>query len=574
MNSQSLFTNLFTRARKRLDQQPWSAYADATRKQAEHLLTASPAIIDQNRHVWQMEQERVHTKCILNLAGWYRITDDERFAKRSWQLMEELLSWDKWYTVDKCDLFTGETAATVAILLDWLGPWLSKDQRARLVAAAEERIFGGYLHMCPPDKAPEDRAWWYRVKTNWNSVCNGGVLTLALALRGDPGAPSAEKVIPLTTEGLQFYIDGLPDDGSCIEGIGYWQYGILYLFYACLAWEQAYGEQHPALQRPALREGLAFPFDFTPRSAPIAFCDGNRFPPYGILLAITARTGVTSIAAQVQERVTERFKKRKDVEFDPFWEYHPDEIYALLFAEKIDTAPPPLPEMRTYPNVGWSIFNVNDLSLSFRAGSSAVPHALIDLCSIGLSRNGEVLLGYVENWPYPTGWFNQYGSGGPVGRHMSRALFPENGTSTKNSLLVNGIGQFDCSPSEWGYDEKAQRSWCDATQAYPWFAKKISRTVERTGQGFRLTDEFETSPDGWHELRFHSRGTFRRIGNENAWIVENEGQQATMRFSCGHELFFVATEFVPSVGVRPKWNVLRVMPLKAVLSSKFVTEIS
>jgi hypothetical protein len=333
--------------------------------------------------------------------------------------------------------------------------------------------------------------------------------------------------------------------------------------------EAVSGQKHPAFTKPALRAGLIFPFDFSPQDAQIGFGDSNFFVAAGFLFAVAARTEQPAIVRLLNERIQQRLRRRPVEEFDPFQEYGPDEIFGLLWAAP-SSGPSPAPAALTvYPSVGWSVFRAQDLTLSFRAGDSSVPHAMRDLCSVNLARNGVVLFDYVENWPYPLGWFNQYGSELKPGRHLSRPLFPEDNTGVKNSLLINGIGQWQRGPSDWGWEKEAV--WCDATAFYPWFVQRLRRRVSLEPEGFQLTDEFVCSTESWPEIRFHTRGTFRQENGE--WIVEHNGQSARLRFSAETELHFVSTEFTPSVGIRPKWQVLRIMSRQAVPQATLITVI-
>jgi hypothetical protein len=555
----------FDQARTRQHEEPWKTYAQATEKLARHFLTAPLPRVDSSRHVSLLEQIRVLNKMILTLAGWYRISHDTRFAEHAWFLLQEGLQWKEWnFGHEKFDLSTGEMAMLLTYALDWLEPFLSPAQYEQVRAIARVRIFQNYLQACPAEPAP--RVWWYQVTTNWNSVCNGGAYCLASLLRD---APEAAEVMERSAAGLQFYIDALPEDGACVEGIGYWQYGMLYLAHTLFRMEAVSGQKHPAFTKPALRAGLIFPFDFSPQDAQIGFGDSNFFVAAGFLFAVAARTEQPAIVRLLNERIQQRLRRRPVEEFDPFQEYGPDEIFGLLWAAP-SSGPSPAPAALTvYPSVGWSVFRAQDLTLSFRAGDSSVPHAMRDLCSVNLARNGVVLFDYVENWPYPLGWFNQYGSELKPGRHLSRPLFPEDNTGVKNSLLINGIGQWQRGPSDWGWEKEAV--WCDATAFYPWFVQRLRRRVSLEPEGFQLTDEFVCSTESWPEIRFHTRGTFRQENGE--WIVEHNGQSARLRFSAETELHFVSTEFTPSVGIRPKWQVLRIMSRQAVPQATLITVI-
>lgn len=65
--------------------------------------------------------------------------------------------------------------------------------------------------------------FWWTSSHNWNLVCNGNVIQTALNLYDDAGL-LARTIHPLFNR-LTYAIDGFGNDGSCFEGIGYWQFG-------------------------------------------------------------------------------------------------------------------------------------------------------------------------------------------------------------------------------------------------------------------------------------------------------------------------------------------------------------
>jgi hypothetical protein len=65
--------------------------------------------------------------------------------------------------------------------------------------------------------------WWMQGDNNWNAVCHAGVVLAALAVLEK--AEDRALFINGAEIGAPWFLHGMPDDGYCTEGIGYWGYG-------------------------------------------------------------------------------------------------------------------------------------------------------------------------------------------------------------------------------------------------------------------------------------------------------------------------------------------------------------
>ncbi len=88
----------------------------------------------------------------------------------------------------------------------------------RVGAEIERRVFGDYM-------ANHDSIVWYRGHNNWNGVCNSAVGAMFLLL--EPDQERQARALELVLSGLQAFFDtAFEPDGSCAEGVHYWQYGL------------------------------------------------------------------------------------------------------------------------------------------------------------------------------------------------------------------------------------------------------------------------------------------------------------------------------------------------------------
>lgn len=133
------------------------------------------------------------------------------------------------YTID---LFSAETAFALAEILklteDILDPLISK----RIYVEVYKRIFYPFL---------TTKYEWETQEHNWAAVCAGSIGAAALHLIQEPQELSAilSKVLPA----MECYLKGFNDDGVCLEGYGYWQYGFgYYVYFADLVKKKTVGK--------------------------------------------------------------------------------------------------------------------------------------------------------------------------------------------------------------------------------------------------------------------------------------------------------------------------------------------
>lgn len=150
---------------------------------------------------------------------------------------------------DRVDLGAAERVWTLATADRLLGERLSADTRRQLREEARTRVFQPYLARV---RAANRRDFhWMNDLHNWNAVCNAGVLGSALLLVDSPGeraefAAAFEAYAP-------FYLQGFRDDGTCLEGPGYWGYGFSHFLVASELLRDATVGRLDLLQDPKIR---------------------------------------------------------------------------------------------------------------------------------------------------------------------------------------------------------------------------------------------------------------------------------------------------------------------------------
>ncbi|SEN70479.1 Heparinase II/III-like protein [Amphibacillus marinus] len=135
----------------------------------------------------------------------------------------------KGYTLD---LFACETAFSLAELITLFKEQLAVPVQNMVKAVINERIIKPFLD--------RDHFHWERSADNWTPVCAGSIGMVALyLLAGD----EQHEVIERVKTALGYYVAAFGDDGACLEGMQYWQYGFRYFtYFADMLFQQTNGK--------------------------------------------------------------------------------------------------------------------------------------------------------------------------------------------------------------------------------------------------------------------------------------------------------------------------------------------
>jgi len=193
---------------------------------------------------------------------------------------------------DSIDLFAAETGASLAETVYLLGDQLAPEVVQRVRQEVERHIFKPYL-------AYGRNHWWYKGPLNWNGVCNGSIGLAFMRLERDPRtlAEAIEQVL----EGFEAYIaTGFEADGGSIEGISYWNYGLMYYVTLAELLREQTGGQLDLLAAPRMKDIARYPLvtALSPGTY-VNFGDATEelaLAP-GIAQRIAERTGVDDLRA-------------------------------------------------------------------------------------------------------------------------------------------------------------------------------------------------------------------------------------------------------------------------------------
>ncbi len=186
---------------------------------------------------------------------------------------------------DAIDLFAAETGAALAEAVYLVGDKMAPEVRQRIRQEVQRHIFKPYL-------AYARDHWWFHGPLNWNGVCNGAIGLAFLRLEQDIN--TLVDALALVLEGFEMYIaTGFEADGGSIEGVGYWNYGLMYYIVVAELLREISGGQLDLLAQPRLQDIARYPVS-------MALVAPNRFINFG------DATERQSIAIGVANRLAER----------------------------------------------------------------------------------------------------------------------------------------------------------------------------------------------------------------------------------------------------------------------------
>jgi len=155
-----------------------------------------------------------------NLALAYRLTGQRHYLEEAWRWISAAVSFDHWGRahLPDHDLDAGWILHGLSLAYSWLGDDLGPERREALrakLALQGERLFDFAV--------ASEGGWWsssYWQNHHW--ICHTGLATAGYAL-GVPAWTERAK------EAMGTVVDVLPADGSDMEGVVYWRYGVPWL---------------------------------------------------------------------------------------------------------------------------------------------------------------------------------------------------------------------------------------------------------------------------------------------------------------------------------------------------------
>ena len=203
-------------------------------RHADELIPQPPVKYDPNN---ALDVSRTALKRIQQLGMAYLLTGDARYAARGKAELLAISGFPSWNPATHF-LDTAEMTNAASIGSDWFYWTLNPTELTSVLTAIVELGLKPGLQQYIEDPDPQ---WPIRI-TNWNIVCNGGLMLGALAVAEfDPDI--ANQVFMRGLASVPTGIDGYAPDGTWDEGPGYWTYATEYLAYLLGSLKTALGHE-------------------------------------------------------------------------------------------------------------------------------------------------------------------------------------------------------------------------------------------------------------------------------------------------------------------------------------------
>jgi Heparinase II/III-like protein len=149
----------------------------------------------------------------------YRYTGERRYADRLWREVDTALSYPTWNATLYLD--AAEMMLAVGLAYDWAYDVWTPEQRARMRQTMKTNAIDRGLEIYETGQGPS--AFFATTTSNWNSVCNSGLLAAALAMAEDE-PELAQRVVSFASKSLNYPKQSFASGSAYEEGQSYWSY--------------------------------------------------------------------------------------------------------------------------------------------------------------------------------------------------------------------------------------------------------------------------------------------------------------------------------------------------------------
>ena len=163
------------------------------------------------------------------------------------------------------DLFAAETAQSLAEICFLLGDRLAPIVRLRVERLVNERVL---------DRVLTQAYGWMTAAHNWAAVCAGSAGMAAIYAVDDD--ERLAQILARLLPSFDSFLSGFSQDGACLEGIGYWNYGFSYFIAFAELLERRTGGRISLFSDPRVERIAAFQQKICfPGGRTVCFSDGS-----------------------------------------------------------------------------------------------------------------------------------------------------------------------------------------------------------------------------------------------------------------------------------------------------------
>ncbi|MBC9798025.1 heparinase II/III domain-containing protein [Sinomicrobium weinanense] len=216
------------------------------RRVSDDLLSEEPLVFKKKGKRLLAVSRKALTR-LYYLSYSYRMTGRAKYLHRAEKELNAVCAFESWNPTHFLDV--GEMCMAVSIAYDWLYDDLKESTRKNVREAILKKAFEpSYI---------EDHAWFLDVHSNWNSVCNAGLVYGALAIMEDEKEQSV-AIIERALKSNRLPLEAYAPDGNYPEGPGYWNYGTTFQVMLIAALESALGSDNGLSKAPGFLDSAYY----------------------------------------------------------------------------------------------------------------------------------------------------------------------------------------------------------------------------------------------------------------------------------------------------------------------------
>ena len=381
-------------------------------REAERLLLVPPQEdprrkIKNTKDILPVSREQVYR--MVNLALAYRLSGDRRFAEKAERELIHVCNFSDWDPVHYLDV--AEMTTAVAIGYDWLYDVLAPSTRQLVVHSIKTKA----LDLVVEEYKTGNADSWAKRETNWNVVCNTGMVLGALAIE-EHYPELAKHIIGEAVRYIPNCLKHFAPDGVCYEGPAYWGYTNMYLSLLLKALNDNLGEDFGISEMVGVDKSVLYYMHSTSPSGKIFnFANSGSTAPAAepIYFYFSRAFNQPEVAAFYRDILS------KTVQSGNYFRFY------FLSIPWYDTASSPadaLPKLKVYEGINDIIvFNgnrniPNSLYLIAKTGDPDMAHQQLDIGTFIIETNG-------IRWTDDLGSDN-YGLPGEIDRLDNKAAQP------------------------------------------------------------------------------------------------------------------------------------------------------
>lgn len=206
-----------------------------------------PPLVREKRGKRMLHVSRKALTRIYYLSYSYRHTRQKKYLQKAEQELQAVSKFTDWNPSHFLDV--GEMTMAVSIGYDWLHNVLQDSTKIMVRKAILEKAFKPSYN--------KKHNWFLTKHSNWNSVCNAGLVYGALAIMED----EKEAAIPIIERALKSNVlplEAFGPDGNYPEGPGYWNYGATFQVMLSAALESALGSDKDLHKAPGFLKSATY----------------------------------------------------------------------------------------------------------------------------------------------------------------------------------------------------------------------------------------------------------------------------------------------------------------------------